>query len=253
MNHLINRIMKKVLLGLMVSIIAIIVTSCGFKSEEKNLCNGLVSFTAPGENKKDVLIGVKDKISDIVIVTPARYKEVSADERVIICRESETKLEVYNHQGDPIGKGVFDTFTKMPQGSIYIGTKYKTTTYYCPLQEETITTQNTLMAIRQIFLQRKSGEWEIRDYNGNLLWKTPRLTEGEKYWIIKDTKAPTESYYFAITKSKGTPACILYDDEGKEVKKLNASKWRITQKKLLNLKEMNKTTTYAEFESIKKF
>ncbi len=245
--------MKNLLLGLMVSIVAIIATSCGFRSEEKNLCNGLVSFTAPGENKEDVLIGVKDTYTGKVVVTPARYKEVSADEKIVICRVSETKLEVYDYEGEPIGDGVFDTFTKLPQGNMYIGTKYKTTTYYFPLYQETITTQSTIMAIHHIFLQRKSGEWEIRDYNGSLVWRAPRLSEGEKYWLIKDTKAPTETYYFAITKAKGTPVCILYDESGEEVKKLNASKWRIMQKKLMNTKEMNKTTTYAEFESIKKF
>ena len=246
-------IMKNVLFGLMISLVAIIVTSCGFKSEETSLYGNLVSFTAPGENKEDVLLGVKDKASDRVIITPAYYEEITADANLIICRVSGTKLEVYRHDGEPLGKGTFDTFTKMPQGNMYLGTNYSTNTYYFPAEDYIICTESYLTGLKQLFLRIDSGEWEIRDYEGKLIWKTPKLGENKKYWVIKDIKAAGETFYVAVSKSKGTPACVLYDLTGKEVKKLNASKWRFTQKKLQNSKDLDANTTYAEFENISKF
>lgn len=245
--------MKKLLFGLMVSLVAIIVTSCGFKSQETPLYGNLVSFTAPGENKEDVLLGVKDKAADRVIVTPAYYEDIVADANLVICRVSGTKVEVYRHDGEPLGEGTYDTFTRMPQGNMYLGTNYATNTYYFPAQKTLINTETYLTGLKQIFLRVHSGEWEIRDYEGKLIWKTPKLADNEKYWLIKDTKAPGETFYFAISKNKGTPACVLYDLTGKEVKKLNASKWRITQKKFLNAKDLEPNTTYVEFESIRKF
>ena len=245
--------MKKLLFGLMVSLVAIIMTSCGFKSEESTLYGNLVSFTAPGENKEDVLLGVKDKAADRVIVTPAYYQSITADANVIICRVSDTKLEVYLHDGEPLGNGKFDTFTKMPQGNMYLGTNYATNTYYFPTQDYIVSTNAYLTGLKQIFLWIESGEWDIRNYDGTEVWKTPKLAENEQYWIIKDTKAPTEMFYIAISKKKGYPACTLYDMTGKEVKKLNSSKWRMTEKKLKNTKDLGGKATYAEFENIKKF
>ncbi len=244
------RIMKKLLLGLMMSLVAIIVTSCGFKSEETPLYGNLVSFTAPGENKEEVLLGVKDKAIDKVIVTPAYYEDIIADENLIICRVNGTKIEVYRHNGTPLSQEPFDTFTRMPQGNIYLGTNYIFNTYYFPAQNVLIVTDTYVVGLKQIFLRISSGEWEVRDYDGNLLWKTPKLAENEKYWLIKDTKAPMESFYFAIST---TDKCTLYDLTGKEVKKLNAVQWRKTEKNFIKTKELDENTSYVEFASIRKF
>jgi len=45
----------------------------------------------------------------------------------------------------------------------------------------------------------------------------------------------------------------LYDCNGKELKKLNASRWRLTQKKLKAQKELDAETVYAEIDGIRKF
>ena len=61
-----------------------------------------------------------------------------------------------------------------------------------------------------------------------------------------------DRFYFAVTGGK-SPACTLYDCNGKELKKLNASRWHLTQKKLKAQKELDAETVYAEIDGIRKF
>lgn len=249
--------MKKLFYGLMICALAFIATSCGFKSEEKPLHGSLVTFTAPDDGSDGILLGVREKTPNPddsrVIVTPARYASITADDNVIICRVSDLKVEAYKHDGDPIGNGEFETFTRMPREEVvYMGTNYKTSTWYFPAQDETCAVKSSYQGLKLLFLRLDTGVWEVRSYDGKTLWTTPGMAEGRKYWLIKDTKAPGEEFYFAVTGGK-TPACTLYDCNGKELKKLNASHWRLTQKKLKAQKELDAETVYAEIDGIRKF
>lgn len=89
--------MKKLFYGLMICALAFIATSCGFKSEEKPLHGSLVTFTAPDDGSDGILLGVREKAPNPddsrVIVTPARYTSITADDNVIICRVSDLKVE----------------------------------------------------------------------------------------------------------------------------------------------------------------
>ena len=106
----------------MICALAFIATSCGFKSEEQPLHGSLVTFTAPDDGSDGILLGVREKAPNPddsrVIVTPARYTSITADDNVIICRVSDLKVEAYKHDGDPIGNGEFETFTLMPREEV---------------------------------------------------------------------------------------------------------------------------------------
>ena len=257
--------MKKLFSGVLVCVCAFLATGCGFQSEETNLTGNLVTFTAEGENKDDILIGVKEKsadgLSDRVIVTPARYQNITADANVVICRVSDFKLEAYRAKdGDPIGRGIFDTFTKIPTGNSYIGTKYKTLTYYFPAQGidgKTVQTKVRYEGLKNLFLQN-GANWEVLDYDGNLIWQAPAAI-----WLIKDSKAVAETFYITVPEAKKNGGCVLYEMTGKQLKKITANRWRIVKKQLKNLKPLSsnanadldspETSVYAEIEGIKKF
>ncbi len=245
--------MKKLLSQAMVCALVFLATSCGFKSTETPLHGNLVTFTAIGENKDDILIGVKEKstdgIADRVLITPAHYQEITSDGDVIICKVADMKLEVYHvSNGNPIGSGKFELFTKIPSRKAYIGTKYKTVTYYFPENGKTIVTQNRLESLKNLFV--KNGDvWEVLDYDGNLIWQAPALI-----WLIKDSKASVETFYIAIPGEKKNSGCTIYDINGKQLKKLTASRWSRAQKNLKNIKpfgsDNEETSSYAEVDGL---
>lgn len=230
----------------MIGLSAIIIWSCtSNSSKETALWGNLVSYTEEGA-KGEILLGVKAKLgeteeTDKIIITPDKYQSITADENFIICRVNDVKIKVFHHDGLPLGKGVFDTFTSMPKGEGYLGTKYKTRTFYFPMQKHTVTTKNSLTTLNEVIMLLDSGEWEIRNYDGNLLWKTPQLSAGETLWIIKNNS----QYYIAIEKSKGK--CTIYDVNGKELKSITSAQWQKAQTKLTSQKEFIKGHNYAEY------
>ena len=238
--------MKKLFLTIMIGLSAIIIWSCtSSSSNETALWGNLVSYTEKGENE-EILLGVKAKYgktgeADQIIITPDRYTSITADEYFIICRRNDIEINVFNHDGSPFGNGVFDTFTSMPIGKGYLGTKYKTRTFYFPEQKHIVITKTSLTTLREVLMLLDSGEWEIRNYDGDLLWKTPKLRAEETLWIIKNNSR----HYIAIEKSKG--ACTIYDVNGKELKTKTTAQWRTSKTKLTAQKEFVKGHNYAEY------
>lgn len=238
--------MKKLLLHIVIGLSAIIIWGCtSSSSNETALWGNLVSYTEE-VNGEEVLIGVKAKYgktgeADQIIITPDKYQRITADENFIICRMNDIEIKVFNHDGTPFGEGVFDTFTSMPIGKGYLGTKYKTRTFYFPTQKHIVITQNSLTTLKEVIMLLDSGEWEIRNYDGDLLWKTPQLRAGETLWIIKNNSR----YCIAIEKSKGK--CTIYDVNGKELKSITSAQWRKDQTKLTAQKEFIKGHNYAEY------
>ena len=241
----------------MVCALVFLAASCGFKSTETPLHGNLVSFTAEGENKEDVLIGVKEKSADgkadRVLVTPSRYTEITSDGNVIICKVADMKLEVYRaSDGDPIGNGIFELFTKIPSGNAYIGTKYKTITYHFPgigADGKTVVTKNRLEGLKNLFV-KNGAAWEVLDYDGNLIWQAPSVI-----WLIKDAKAPAETFYIAVPGEKKNSGCTIYDISGKQLKKLTATRWNRAEKKLKNIRAFadgkENVSRYAEVDGLK--
>ena len=85
---------------LLVGVLAMFATSCGFKSEESPLSGTLVTYTAEGTQKGEILLGVKDKAGkkDKTIVPADTYVSITADNNYIICVQENADYSVLTSQ-----------------------------------------------------------------------------------------------------------------------------------------------------------
>ena len=103
-----------------------------------------------------------------MLVVPAAYREVRAEEHFIVCRRSEYSYEVFfRKDGKRLGK--FDTFTRMVRDSCdyYLGTSYRTSCFYFPKPDQVVRAQEVEIHPRCIRL-KVNGEWQERDFEGTL-------------------------------------------------------------------------------------
>lgn len=151
--------------------------ACRPEQQEYNLNDRLVCFAETGE-KGESLKGVK-RISDgQIVVQPGPYLTVNADSCFIVAQKGTYSFEVWKAEdGTRVGK--FDTFTGFKRG-YYIGTKYRTTTFYFPrydllLRSEQVRQGNHALCIRV------DSTWQVRSYDGRLLRESDTLPAQEDW------------------------------------------------------------------------
>ena len=127
-----KRINMKKLINFMIAALLLPFAGCKDAPREQPLAEGLVVYKEVNETG-DTLTGVRRTADSTVLVTPAAYREVRAEEHFIVCRRGEYSYEVFfRKDGKRLGK--FDTFTRMVRDSCdyYFGTSYRTSCFYFP-------------------------------------------------------------------------------------------------------------------------
>lgn len=226
-------------------LLMLLVMSCGKQSKTEPLSGNpaLSTFIEEGQNGK-TLIGVANPQSGHVIITPAEYKSVTADEYTITCTRPDNKLDVFKTNGEKIGN--FEMFTPWTtNGHYYLGVRYVENTYYFPKKDLIVSARDCHKEQKIMLLGCKDG-WNIYDYDGNFLWTTP-----EKIGVIKNAKIPTE-VLIAIESKDKRPSCALYNTDGSAYKAVPPAKWAKLKKQLTDVKEINQTAYAATIDSFEK-
>ncbi len=207
---------------LLIGLLAVLVTGCGFKSTETPINNNLISFTAPGETDDDVLLGVKNK-KGTVLVAPADYISVTADEHLIFCTGKDGSTSLFGQYGTEYG--TFESYDKLQNGdnSYYRCISGETTAYYFP-GKELIRCQASQITSAALFVATDSI-WEVYSYTGEKLWQLP-----EGAILLNSSRDIT----IAVPGKGKKATCKFYDVTGKEIKNLTATKWRKVKKLLKN-------------------
>lgn len=163
-----KQIRMKKLINFIIAALLLPFAGCKDAPREQPLAEGLVVYKEVNETG-DTLTGVRRTADSTVLVTPAAYREVRAEEHFIVCRRGEYSYEVFfRKDGKRLGK--FDTFTRMVRDSCdyYFGTSYRTSCFYFPKLDETVRAQEVEVQPRCIRLKVK-GEWQERNFEGTLL------------------------------------------------------------------------------------
>ena len=156
---------RKKWIGPMLIVLLWAAAGCKETPRERILAEGLVLYTEVDETG-DTLTGVRRTADSTVLVVPAAYREVRAEEHFIVCRRGEYSYEVFfRNDGKRLGK--FDTFTRMVRDSCdyYLGTSYRTSCFYFPKQAQVVRAQEVEILPRCIRL-KVNGEWQERDFEG---------------------------------------------------------------------------------------
>lgn len=149
---------------------AALITGCRQASHEQVLAEGLVTYKEVTD-RGDTLTGVRRIADSTVLVVPANYRSIRAEEHFLVCRKGEYSYEVFfRNTGKRLGK--FDTFTRFVREGCdyYVGTGYRTFCFYFPKYDLTLRTDKAEMGVHDIRL-KVDGKWQTRDFEGGEIKK----------------------------------------------------------------------------------
>lgn len=228
---------------LLVGVLAMLATSCGFKSEEKPLTDNLITYTAEGNKEGEIFLGVKAKDQkDKPVIVAANYTEITADENVIICAKPDGTLDVYTLNGNPVGNKLYNSFIReQSKGKVYYtGFDAKKSKFVYFPDKNFIRRGAYFVCPEHIFIEGKD-EWDVYTFDGSKVWSFKNdalvikdLREGEVVVAILNKTA---------NKKKVTGATI-YSTSCEELKKLNAVKWKLYKKKLSTVSMISTLQVY---------
>lgn len=191
--------MKQKLFYFLMGLITLVMTSCNNKFKSVPLTATLATFTEEDALGNPNLIGVKDLLTEEVIIKPDTYANITADENLITCIKVENgykQIQVYKHDGTELG--LFDTFNHLTSpGDYYLGTNYNVSCYYFPKTHAAVRGRAWYTGIRYLFLETDSG-WKVFTFNGELGLLLPEnakvvhnlTSEGkEKFYLVMEEKS----------------------------------------------------------------
>ncbi len=158
---------------------AVLAGGCRQVTQEQVLAEGLVTYKEITDSG-DTLTGVRRMADSTVLVAPANYRSIRAEEHFLVCRKGEYSYEVFfRDTGKKLGR--FDTFNRFVRESCdyYIGTSYRTYCFYFPKHNLTLRTDEAEMNVHGIRL-KVDGEWQTRDFEGGELNGTQSHGETKK-------------------------------------------------------------------------
>ncbi|MCM1323853.1 MAG: hypothetical protein NC218_06800 [Acetobacter sp.] len=224
-------------------ILMLVCVSCGNQNNSTPIAGNptLYTFTTTAEDGKTILTGVAQPQSGKVIITPAAYQSITADDYIITCKEPSGTFAVFKTDGELIGR--FEMITPWDvNGKYYLGVRYINKTFYFPLTNKIITSQNVHNEYKVMFIN--NGEsWDVFDYEGKQL---SNFAEG--FVIIKNDKIPSQIWVAVETAGK-YPACTLYKTTGEVYKKLTPRQWQKRSKFLKIEKVINDTVRVTTTEN----
>lgn len=150
--------------------------ACRPKQQECRLNDRLVCF-AEADGKGGSLKGVRRIADGQVLVQPGPYLAVTADSCFIVAQKGTYSFEVWKTDGTRVGR--FDTFTGFKRG-YYIGTRYRTTTLYFPRYDLLLRSGQVRQGNHALCI-RVDGIWQVRTYDGRLLWESDTLPAPEDW------------------------------------------------------------------------
>lgn len=212
--------MRKIILVVLTLTIMVLANCCGHKPKVEVLEGNpqLSTFTQLDKDGKTVLTGVANPQSGHVVVEPAEYTKITADENVITCVRADGKIDVFTEIGHPIG--TFEMFTPWKyNGTYYLGVKYLDKTYYFPQKHFIVSSRNVITEQDVLFCESQNG-WEVLTYNGEQLWKI-----SSDFLIIRNAANPSQ-IFIAIETEEAKPSCTLFTVNGGQHKKLTPKQWK---------------------------
>jgi hypothetical protein len=177
------------------------------------------------DSKAQKIISVKDAATGKVVIQPAAYTSITADENLIICT-GKTGIKLFSLNGYPNGATTLATFQRDAKG-YYTGTADgdERTHYYFPEKQNWIRSSATFETPDFLILQSYPN-WIVVKFNGDKVWEFPLETA-----TLIENKAGSD-YQVALTplpvkKSKKAPkpSTTLYSITGDSIATYNADQW----------------------------
>jgi hypothetical protein len=196
--------------------------SCGHDATETPLTGSLVKIEKQDSKTKQTLLGVKDQKTGTVVVKPRAYKDITADENLIICTEDDG-IKLFLPEGILTGSPLI-TFQREKDG-YYIGTADNDTKlhYYFPEKKTWIRAEVTFFTPDLLILQAET-EWIVVKPNGERVWEFPLETasllerEADSKYEVAITPEPTRKVRH--------PSTTVYSITGDSITIYTEDKWK---------------------------
>jgi hypothetical protein len=190
--------------------LVISLSSCSeFKSEVRPLKGNLSTFTVQEESTERVLIGVKDTITNNVIVPPNKYIKFDVDDQFIYAYDK-YHITVFSTSGQKIFQEFASKVEKNEAGHIIATINGKKQLYF-PKTQRIINLKNYHIA-GYYLLAEDNFEWKVYLLNGSQAFYFP-----QEAVLLHSTDDEIDYYMVAIpdTTKHGKKIYKLYSLEGR--------------------------------------
>lgn len=208
-----------------ISCVAVVIASCGSKSSDKTLENskGLLAMTTQVVNG-DTLVGVRTIFDTIQVVPMAAWDSIRAISPEVVTAYKEGAMYAYTSRGYQLGKESLSeiltvTTSLADSTTFYRGVEADNkSVFYFPASNSIIDAVCDMYIGRTVMLFATSNGWDVRSYDGALLWQV----DDKECVILRRIFAEEETIQIAKLTKAGAE---IYDTKGNLVAEVSKAEW----------------------------
>lgn len=206
----------------------LLTTSCGSGSNNRTMENskGLLAEVTQVING-DTLTGVRTIFDTIQVVPFDRWDSIKAVSPVMVKAYKSGSMYAYTAKGQQMGKGALSellTITSADSITFYRGVEAdEKSVFYFPAANAVIDGVSDMYIGRTVALFQTERGWDIRNYDGSLLWQV----ESADMVILRRIYAEEETMQVAILSKNGVE---IYNVNGQLLKEVSKAEWKKAQK-----------------------
>ena len=237
--------MKKLCKIAIIACAAGMMTSCGSKSQEKTLENSCNLLSLQMEVAgSDTLMGVRTIFDTIQVVPMDRWDSIKAQSPQVVKAYRDGSIYAYTATGKKLGNALKNVLTittsSADSTTFYRGVAEKKSVFYFPSSETIVEGISDMYIGRTVALFQTDNSWEIRKYDGTMLWQT----KDKDVCILKRIYADEET--INIVEPNETNVWV-YDIQGNVTSRLTAAEWQKARKNFRRETKIGEAT-YGELD-----
>lgn len=221
------------------------IASCGRKSQEdvlENSCNLLsLQMEVVGN---DTLMGVRTIFDTIQVVPMDRWDSIKAVSPMVVKAYRNGAVYAYTATGKKMGGALKNVLTittsSADSTTFYRGVGEQQSVFYFPSTDSFVEGISDMYIGRTIALFQTDNSWEIRKYDGTMLWQT----KDKDVCILKRIYADVET--INIVEPNETNV-LVYDIQGNVTSRLTAAEWQKARKNFRRETKIGEAT-YGELD-----
>jgi len=175
----------------------------------------------------DTLTGVRTIFDTIQVVPFDRWDSIKAVSPVMVKAYKSGSMYAYTAKGQQMGKGALSellTITSADSITFYRGVEAdEKSVFYFPAANAVIDGVSDMYIGRTVALFQTERGWDIRNYDGSLLWQV----ESADMVILRRIYAEEETMQVAILSKNGVE---IYNVNGQLLKEVSKAEWKKAQK-----------------------
>ncbi len=173
----------------------------------------------------DTLYGVRTIFDTIQVVPFEKWDSIKAVSPEVVCAYKSGSMYAYTAKGQQMGKGALSelliiTTSSADSTTFYRGVEAENqSVFYFPAANAVIDGVSDMYIGRTVAFFETSRGWDIRNYDGALLWQV----ESADMVILRRIYAEEETMQVALLNKAGAE---IYDTKGELVREVPMAEWK---------------------------